>query len=172
MFHHKNIRLNSTNYVGRRTYFATLCTHQRRPYFTNATLTNSLIELFRSESAHFAFAIHAYCFMPDHFHFLAEGLEPICNLLALVKSFRIKSSREFLEQSSAPLWQKKFFDHILRPRDSLESIAWYIWLNPVRKNLCSDPATYPFSGSFSSAISRLKEFSSPWQPPWRRTSPL
>src|ERR1700676_792204 len=30
-----------------------------------------------------------------------------------------------------------------------DSIAWYIWLNPVRKGIVSDAREHPFSGSFT-----------------------
>jgi REP element-mobilizing transposase RayT len=85
--------------------------------------------------------------MPDHLHFLAEGTEAASDLQRLVKGFRIKSSRCFLTEWKAPLWQKRFYDRILRSPDSVESVAWYIWLNPVRKRLVANPEEYVHSGS-------------------------
>jgi REP element-mobilizing transposase RayT len=105
--------------------------------------------------------------MPDHFHFLAEGLDPASNLLSMVLSFKMKTSRAYRQQTSRVLWQKKFFDHVLRSNDSPESVAWYIWLNPVRKGLSATPDQYPFSGSFTSLIPRLHQPSPAWTPPWK-----
>jgi putative transposase len=106
--------------------------------------------------------------MPDHFHFLAEGLAPTSNLLNLVLTIKMKSTRSYLQTTSEPLWQKKFFDHVLRPSDSPEQIAWYIWLNPVRKGLCTQPNAYPLSGALTTTIPRLSSSPIHWSPPWKQ----
>src|SRR6266704_5083306 len=36
-----------------------------------------------------------------------------------------------------------------RSSDLWERVAWYIWMNPVRKGLCAHAQDYPFSGSFT-----------------------
>jgi putative transposase len=167
MVRRKNIRLAPLNYVGLRDYFITICTFNRRRYFCDIQLATSTIELLRATASVHSFAIHAYCLMPDHLHFVAQGLQPSSDLLQLTKSFKSQSCRAFLRQRTQPLWQNRFFDHILRPNDSFAAVAWYIWLNPVRKGLCPSPAAYPFSGSFTPAISRLAEASAAWVPPWK-----
>jgi hypothetical protein len=40
-----------------------------------------------------------------------------------------------------------FYDRILRATDAVETVAIYIWSNPVRKGLCAQPGQYPYSGS-------------------------
>ena len=55
----------------------------------------------------------------------------------MVLTIKMKSSRFYLQTTSDPLWQKKFYDYILRPEDSPEQVAWYIWLNSIRKGLCT-----------------------------------
>jgi putative transposase len=107
------------------------------------------VEILRSASATRTFAIHAYCVMPDHFHFLAEGLAPTSDLLNLVLTTKMKSTRSYRQIASEPLWQKKFFDRVLRPSDSPEQIAWYIWLNPVRKGLSAQLNNYPLAGALN-----------------------
>ena len=44
-----------------------------------------------------------------------------------------------------PLWQKNFYDHIVRKEESLLKIAEYIVDNPVRKELVSEWEEYPYS---------------------------
>jgi putative transposase len=169
-FHHKNIRLSRTSYLGRQFYFITFCCHRRLPIFTDHSHASQLLEILRSEAAARAFAVHAYCLMPDHFHFLAEGLAPTSNLLNTVLTIKMKSSRFYLQTTSDPLWQKKFYDCILRPDDSPEQVAWYIWLNPIRKGLCTQRHAYPLSGTLTDAIPRLPSSSVPRLPPWKRNS--
>jgi len=85
--------------------------------------------------------------MPDHLHFLAHGTEPTSNLLEFVRVFKLRTAYEFNKEGNRKLWEMSFHDHILRKSDEIENVACYIWANPVRGGLCSDPKGYPFSGS-------------------------
>lgn len=165
MHPHKNIRLAPSAYVGRQSYFATICCFARHKIFTDPRRCSWLLDVLRSESAARAFAIHAYCIMPDHFHFLAEGLESRSDFLNFVKCFKLKTSRVYVAETAQSLWQKKFFDHILRSDESLESVAWYIWMNPVRKGLANAVGVFPFAGSFTRLPARVTRPSVIWTPP-------
>jgi len=167
MFHHKDICLAPSNYIGRQFYFVTICCFDRRKIFQDPLQGPRLLDALRSEFAARCFAIHAYCLMPDHFHFLTEGLEPYSDLLNLVLSFKVKTSRLYRQRTSQSLWQKKFFDHILRPNEATESVAWYIWLNPVRKGLAKDVGSYPLAGSFTNSFPLGTPAPASWTPVWK-----
>jgi putative transposase len=145
MYFHKNIRLSHGSYIGRQFYFVTLCCCDRRQVFSDATSCCWLLQVLRAESAARGFAVRAYCVMPDHVHFLAEGLLPSSNLTDFVRAFKIKTSRAYRRDSSQTLGQKKYFDHILRPNEPIEPVAYYIWMNPVRKGLSCAVGEYPFA---------------------------
>ena len=117
------------------------------------------------------FAVFAYCVMPDHFHLLVQGLAASSNLLAFVKTLKQKTAFEFERKFHRDLWQNKFYDHILRPNDSVEAVAAYIWLNPVRKGLCDTAQDYPFSGSFAVDWKQIVPPSEPWLPSWKKKLP-
>jgi putative transposase len=110
--------------------------------------------------------VHAYCVMPDHFHALVEGSSPDCDFLLLMRFFKQRTSREYSCASGLPLWQKNFYDHILRVGDSPESVSWYIWMNPVRKGLCDKPTQYPWSGSLTEQFENKLQPQDLWVPPW------
>jgi putative transposase len=171
MFFHKNIRLSPRSYVGRQFYFVTICCFNRRPIFFDQSACRWLLHLLRTESTARNFAIHAYCVMPDHLHFLAQGLLPTSDLTDFVKSVKIKTSRAHRQKSARPLWQKKFFDHVVRPNESVEAIACYIWLNPVRKGLSSAIGEYPFAGSFTQMFALMPSPVPLWCPPWASKAP-
>ena len=170
----KPIRLNPLNYLGLRHYFVTICCCRRNNIFLNPKLSDWLLGLLRSESFANSFSVHAYCLMPDHLHLLTEGIEPTSDLRHFIKSFRIKSSRQYATESGGVVWQKRFYEHILRSSAEVESVCWYIWLNPVRKGLCREAREYPFVGSFTALGKRLLKGSikETWTPPWKgeRTS--
>ena len=172
MFQSKNIRLNRISYIGRQFYFVTICCFDRQKIFTNERFCFWLLKVFRAESARCDFAISAFCVMPDHFHFLAEGVSPSSDLLKFVKAFKLKTSRVYQRRTPRTLWQRKFFDHVLRRNESPESVAWYIWMNPVRKGLSREIGLYPFSGSFTSPFPPRGTPATMWTPPYLQKSPL
>lgn len=163
----KSIRLPAPNYLGDRFYFITLCSFHKRNVFTTPARCQWLIAALSSEAAACHFAIHAFCLMPDHLHFLAQGLDSGSNLLRFVKTFKIKTSRHYVQRMGKPLWQHSFFDHVLRPSESVESFAWYIWLNPVRRRLVATPEQYPYSGSFSGMRMPTAWRNFEFQPDWK-----
>ncbi len=171
MYFHKNIRLSPGSYMGRQCYFVTLCCFGRCRIFYNSTTCGWLLEVLRYESAARDFAIHAYCIMPDHVHFLAEGLLPSSDLTYFVKALKIKTTRAYHKNTSQTLWQKKFFDHILRPNEPIEPVAYYIWMNPVRKGLSRAIGEYPFAGSFTQMSAQMASPSPLWSPPWTSKAP-
>ncbi len=91
------------------------------------------------------FSIIAYCFMPDHIHILTSGDERI-NLIKFVKQFKQITGYNFKKATGRRLWQKSFYDHVVRKDENLNSIAEYIFNNPVRKGIVEDYDDYPFLG--------------------------
>jgi putative transposase len=106
--------------------------------------------------------------MPDHLHFLAEGTASVSDLRQFAKSFKIKTSRQHSRDAGERLWQREFYEHILRSADSVESIAWYIWMNPVRKGFVAIAQEYPFPGSFSGMKMPTTWTAPGWCPPWKK----
>jgi putative transposase len=167
MYFHKNIRLDAAKYTGKQAYFVTQCCHDRRKYFADPARCEWLLSHLRVIATAHSFAIPAYCIMPDHLHLLADGLLPTSDFLHFIKALKIKTSREFALGKGTPLWQKKYFDHILRPKDFMDSVAWYTWLNPVRASLARVPGIYPFAGSFTTEIPNCASWPDFWVPPYK-----
>jgi len=169
-FKRKNIRLAAVRYRGRGLYFVTLCFSGRRRYGANPRIASWIIGRLQAHAKACAFFIHAYCVMPDHIHFLAAAAADESNLIKFVESFKQETAFAFARRSHRPLWQFKYYDHILRTSDSADRVASYIWSNPVRQRLCRAPLEYPFLGSFTQVgVSMLKSsVASEWTPPWKK----
>ena len=167
-FRHKNIRLASARYRGRRWYFVTICCQNRRPLFTSAARAQWLLKYLQEKSRQCAFSVHAYCLMPDHLHILAEGQTENSDLIRFVEAFKQKTGHLYRARTGHTMWQKKYYDHIVRRAASVDAIAWYIWMNPVRKGFCKLPREFPYSGSFTQTIEMLRPMESDWHPPWKR----
>ena len=168
-FHRQNIRLPQENYRGRRIYFLTLCFEGRKPFGTNPRIAFWLIERLRAHAAARAFFVHAYCVMPDHMHVLLCAASEASNLMAFVEQYKQHTAFAFARRTRRKLWQFKYYDRILRHSDSPEVVAWYVWLNPVRKGLSRTPLEYPFLGSFTEIGARMLRASQApeWKPPWK-----
>ena len=167
MFHHKSIRLPLDRYIGTAWFFLTFCCDHRKKIFLHRTRAQWFLAHLRSEALAHSIAIHAYCVMPDHVHLLSQGLAPTANLLQFLALLKQKTGFTYKQETKEQLWQKKSYDHALRSSDPRESVAWYIWLNPVRANLCATPHEYPFSGSLTGAGPSSAPPNEPWYPPWR-----
>ena len=164
-FKRKPHRLPLEEYCGEKWYFVTLCSEKRAPILVDPRIAKWLIETLRRESEVQGFLTDAYCLMPDHLHFLAVGVTPSSNFLRFVKSFKQKTAYRYLQKTGSRLWQRNYYDHILRSGEEPTRVAAYIWLNPVRKGICKDFEKYPYSGSFSRPAKMLPESS--WTPPWK-----
>lgn len=145
----KNIRLAGFDYKeSAYVYFVTICTHDKQNYFSNievAKIIKDEIE-FRmiNETRMFCF-----CIMPDHLHMLLSLTDDYTQKGTLqhwVSAFKRYTSRITNQMFDIkPLWQKNFYDHIVRKEESLLKIAEYIVENPVRKGMVSEWEEYPFS---------------------------
>jgi putative transposase len=169
-FDRKNIRLPAENYIGRRRFFITLCCARKRKFFAQGSFARRIIEILRATAIQHKMAVYTYCLMPDHLHALVIGLDPSSNLQIFVMDFKRKATAEFQSSNSSSLWQKKFYDCILRSNDSNDRVAAYIWMNPVRKGLCAKPQDYRYSGSFASDWKPSLDLTNPWIPSWKQNA--
>ncbi|MDP2950019.1 MAG: transposase [Chloroflexota bacterium] len=75
----------------------------------------SCIETLRSCSEKHGFAVLAYCFMPDHLHLLVEGGAG-SDVPQFMKDFKQRTGYACRRVSEEALWQKSYYDQILRRR--------------------------------------------------------
>jgi putative transposase len=162
-------RLPQPNYLGHRTYFVTICCHNRRSVFTDLEAGQGTVEILKQSTKKQLLSLHAYCLMPDHLHFMVEGREEKSDLAKLVISFKQRSAFYHRTESPLQLWQNRFYEHILRSADSAHDVACYIWMNPVRANLCVNPSDYALSGSQTIDWMKQDLKVSTWTPPWKKS---
>src|SRR5215203_1802731 len=66
-------RLTTFTYIGCYRYSLTFCTHFRAKLFTDADVVQLVLSQFLRGASEEGFSVLAYCFMPDHVHFLVQG---------------------------------------------------------------------------------------------------
>ena len=162
---HPRHRLSRPYYLGARSYFLTICTDHRRKLFTDAQLVELLIALLNAQFCPCGFSIYAYCFMPDHCHILAVSIAESSDLAKAVRAFKGSAAARARSLGIRNLWQRDYYDHILRSSESFDAAAAYIFENPVR---ASDPREWPFSGSFVFEWKNLRPPAVTFVPPWKK----
>jgi REP-associated tyrosine transposase len=163
----KQIRLPPNEYLGTAISFVTICCGNRVPVFRDPNRSNAAIEALKRVAQLMQFLVHAFCFMPDHVHLLMKGTAPCSDLLGFVAQWKQQTGYMFRNDVLKGLWQRRFYDHILRSDDQPELGAWYIWMNPVRRGIVVEPHEYPSSGSFTEKWPRIMAPAKVWNPPWK-----
>ncbi len=143
----KSPRLEGFDYAEPRCYFVTTCTVRRRAVFAEARMNRAVLSQLRADTDDHEIALHAWCLMPDHLHLLVELPGGGFSLPAWVGGFKSRSTLlAWAIGFQGQLWQRRFFDRILRREESIERVAEYIVHNPVRKGLVETWVEYPWSG--------------------------
>ena len=139
-------RLPAFGYVGCYAYHVILTTSGRAAHFGSSAFARASAGRLRQVADRLSFRLLAYCFMPDHVHALVLGRDDSANLLTFVQRFKQVSAYRYKRLMMRQLWQRSYFEHVLRHEDDARQIAAYIWENRVRAGLAADRDAYPFSG--------------------------
>lgn len=150
----KNIRIDGYDYATAGAYFITVCTANReklfwdnvkspcnavgadsiRPQDVPLSPIGSLVEDAISQiSEHYEhISVDNYCIMPDHVHILLR-IDPTTSGVSVGLSTVIGSLKRWVSrQAGRPIWQKSYFDHVIRGQRDYNEIWQYIEENPLK----------------------------------------
>jgi putative transposase len=156
-------RLDPCCYTGLQRYFLTICCEGRRALLRNPDARQLVLFELRRTSAEHAFAVFAYCLMPDHLHLVVEAQSHLCDLIEFMRLFKQRTAYEWRQRRGARLWQTSFYDHVLRDAETTQDVVRYVLENPVRGRLVTVPEDYEHSGSLVYDRSALIEWAFGWQ---------
>lgn len=152
----KNNRLRNYNYGEVGYYFVTLCTQNRMQLFEIETPTvgndlcvvppvsNQIVHkwLKEMENKFCNITIENYVIMPDHLHLIIHISERHTgrSLPDAMRFFKTMSTNEYIhnvKNNILPpfqnrLWQKSYYDHIIRNQSDYNEIWEYIENNPAK----------------------------------------
>jgi putative transposase len=127
-------------------YFITCCTYRRRPHLANDRVHEAFVKFSKRARNDFAVAVGRYVILPDHLH-LFVALPHDVKLGEWVGTLKRVLARSVERSgSSDPLWQRGFFDHVLRSNESYAQKWTYVRENPVRAGLVKSADDWPFRG--------------------------
>lgn len=146
-FHRNNNRLALDHYLGNHAYFVTITTAGKKWVFVTDAVVSFHVDVLGRTALKRAFDVIAFCYMPDHMHLLISGKDETSDLTALIRDYKQITGYHYKKQAGDFLWQKSFYDHVLRREDAFHEVVRYLLANPVRKQMVERPGDYPYSGS-------------------------
>jgi putative transposase len=151
-FHHRrSIRLRGYDYRQAASYFVTICVQHRECLFGeieakkfNPNLYGEIVarDLALLDSRYSGVNINPWVVMPNHIHFNLEiSADPRDNLVPLgeiVRSFKYETTKKInllRESPGVKVWQRNYYEHIIRNEAEHQTICNYIHQNPLRWNI-------------------------------------
>ena len=140
------------------TYFFTVVTHRRLPLFAPpeavALLHRCIVEVKR----YHPFAIDAFVILPDHLHMLWTQPEGDAGYSIRWQLIKTAFTRHYLRvnptldrstsrqtKGEQAVWQRRFWEHLIRDDEDFSAHLDYIHLNPVRHAVAKLPRDWPHS---------------------------
>jgi len=105
------------------------------------------LELVRNR---FGFVLAGYVVMPEHVHLLigepsAKTPSVVLQMLKQETSRQMRLRHESLVSALPQFWERRFHDfNVWSQQKKIEKLA-YMHMNPVKRELVSDPRTWPWS---------------------------
>jgi putative transposase len=141
------------------TYFFTLVTHQRRPFLTSLLARTSLRDAIRNIRSERPFQMVAIVLLPDHLHCIWElppGDSDYSTRWRRIKSLFTSAwiagggpegtgSTSRTKKRERAVWQRRFYEHMIRDEEDLTRCADYIHWNPVKHGLVPRVRDYQWS---------------------------
>jgi REP element-mobilizing transposase RayT len=120
----------------------------RRTVLVDSCLASQLISAWRAASDLHGWNVGRYIIMPDHVHFFCQpqSLDTV-DLSEFIGAWKSWTTHQSQLLGCGPrLWQREFFDHLLRNSESYEEKWEYVRANPVRAGLVSRAEDWPWQG--------------------------
>ncbi len=151
---HKHLPRLSRTWLADPIFFITTSTFHRQQILANAPNAQIIIDEWKSAADRHGWLIGRYVIMPDHVHFFCSSTdENAKDLSGFMQQWKQWTSKRIVRENTdsditlnPPIWQKEFFDHLLRSEESYIQKWEYVYQNPVRKSLVLKAEDWPWQG--------------------------
>lgn len=148
-------RLHPSLYIGAILAYTTICCDQMKPHFLNRQFALKTLRELHKSSVRFHTDVLAYVIMPNHIHLLTRGTRADSDFIRFITLFKQSTGYTWKQHTRERLWQRSYYDHLLREEKDMYGIISYILQNPVRAGLVDDYKKYPYVGSFIWTLDEL-----------------
>ena len=155
IYHRRSIRLKGYDYSQSGAYFVTICTHNRGLLFEEEEVKKILDkEWLNTGGIRQNVILDEFVVMPNHLHgiiMIIQGVGAYCDtplqnrfkspsktVGAIIRGFKSTTTRQinlFHNTPGIPIWQRNYYDHIVRNEDEMNKIREYIRNNPLKWSL-------------------------------------
>jgi putative transposase len=157
---HRHLRRLERVCVDSPIYFITTYTKDRRAVLARDDVANILIEEWSAARDRHGWVIGRYVIMPDHVHFFCRPEYEAQTLPKFVGTWKSWTSRKInnlvrprsATAATTPLWQREFFDHVLRSGESYSEKWSYDFNNPMHAGLVSSADDWKYAGEIETLM--------------------
>lgn len=145
----QSIRLKGFDYSQDGRYFITICTHNHQALFGEIILgemkTNQIGSIvkehwFQLPNRFNSIQMDAFVVMPNHIHGIISIMEslPDQTIGKIIGAYKSLAANEFMKLckiknlSLDKLWQRNYYEHIIRDEEDFSRIVEYIENNPLK----------------------------------------
>jgi REP element-mobilizing transposase RayT len=153
--HRRSIRLKGYDYTQSGAYFVTIVAYQRECLFGEIVNGEMQLNEFGKivQRAWFDLPKHyphielgTFCIMPNHIHAViiivgvgdvrvglksAPTRHPLSEIVRALKSFSARRVNELRRTKGIPVWQRNYYEHVIRSEEDHNRIHLYIESNPA-----------------------------------------
>jgi putative transposase len=141
------------------TYFITQITYRRQKWLCTEIGRHALRTAIKRVQETRPFKIDAFVLLPDHFHCLwtlPRNDPDLSTRIRLVKTYVTRHyaddlgmdedvSTSRMKRKERNVWQRRFWEHLIRDENDFVAHCDYIHYNPVRHGRCEAPTDWRFS---------------------------
>jgi putative transposase len=142
-------RLPSYNYRTNGAYFITICTAKRQQVLEIPIIRTAVLEKWHQLPQQFpGVRLDAFVIMPDHVHGLLwldgskKETPTLGKLIGAFKGWVTITWRNYHKDANIPclnpLWQRDYYEHVIRNEEDLELTREYILNNPLKASLIQE----------------------------------
>lgn len=147
----KALRLKEYDYSRPGSYFVTVCTYERQDLFVSYVGAHLCVRphgdfivgwMWEIEKKYSGVTVDSVCVMADHIHMIIEitGAHTGAPLHEIIKWYKTQTTNEYIRRVKAGelppygkhLWQRGYYEHVIRNDAELNEIRQYIENNPKK----------------------------------------
>jgi putative transposase len=137
------------------TYFFTINLLQRKGNDLLIRHVSALRESIKTVKGSHPFKIHGWVVLPEHMHCLLELPENDSDFATRIRLIKIGFSKAIpkterrssvrIKRGERGIWQRRFFDHLIRDEADFQAHLNYIHYNPMKHGWVNQVKDWPYS---------------------------
>ena len=131
---HSHLRRLERVWILNPIFFVSTNTNGRRKILANEKVVSILVDEWSSSSRRHGWYVGQYVVMPDHVHFFCSSGSSGKSLSSFMKCWKEWTSKRIINECGIDgnVWQREFFDHVIRNEASYAQKKEYVLNNPVK----------------------------------------